>query len=84
MLQSMRSAAKWVWVFLFVAFVGGFLLAETSGLLGTSRITPDTPVATVNGEDIRYTDWLRTSQMLSQQRTEQTGQGMTADDQARI
>lgn len=84
MLQSMRSAAKWVWVFLFVAFVGGFLLAETSGLLGTSRITPDTPVATVNGEDIRYTDWLRASQTLQQQRTEQTGQGMTADDQARI
>ena len=25
MLQSMRSAAKWIWWFVFIAFVGGFL-----------------------------------------------------------
>src|SRR5687768_7299904 len=44
-LQSMRSSAKYIWIFLIVFFVGGFLLAETSGLLGVGQITPNTAVA---------------------------------------
>ena len=39
MLQSMRSSAKYIWIFLVIFFVGGFLLAETSGLLGRAPVT---------------------------------------------
>ena len=57
MLQQMRSAAKWVWLFVAVAFVGGFLVVETSGLLGSAPLTPTTAVAEVNGREILYNDW---------------------------
>ena len=58
MLQAMRgNAAKYlIWGFIAVTFVGGFLLYETSGLMGRDAITPNTAVATVNGENILYTD----------------------------
>ena len=49
MLQTMRSSAKFVFWILAVAFIGGFLLVETSGLLGRTPVTPTTAVATVNG-----------------------------------
>jgi peptidyl-prolyl cis-trans isomerase D len=79
------NAAKYIiWGFIAVTFIGGFLLYETSGLMGRDAITPNTAVATVNGEDILYTDWLRTAQNLQQQRTAQSGQPVTADDQVRI
>lgn len=69
MLQQMRSAAKWVWIFIVVAFVGGFLLVETSGLLGSSAVTPTSAVAEVNGRDILYTEWQqRVQQAMGQQR----------------
>ena len=58
-LQAMRSSAKFVFWILAVAFIGGFLLVESSGLLDLSAVTPTTAVATVNGTDILYTDWLR-------------------------
>ena len=54
MLQQMRSSAKYIFLFLFLAFVVGFLLYETSGLVGSSPLTATTPVATVNGRDIRF------------------------------
>ena len=57
MLQQMRSAAKYIWLFIVVAFVGGFLLVETSGLLGTAPLTPTTAVAEVNGREILYSEW---------------------------
>ena len=59
MLQVMRSSAKFVFWILAVAFIGGFLLVESSGLLNRGAVTPTTAVATVNGTDILYTDWLR-------------------------
>ena len=43
MLQQMRSAAKWIWIFVFVAFVGVFLLLDTSGLLGRDQVTTSRP-----------------------------------------
>ena len=52
MLQSMRSAAKYIWIILIVAFVGSFLLYETSGLAGRAPVTTTTSIATVNGEEI--------------------------------
>ena len=84
MLQAMRSSAKYVFWILLIAFVGGFLLVESSGLLSRGAVTPTTPVATVNGTDILYTDWLRRSQQLSQQEQQQTGRSLTQDEITRI
>lgn len=68
MLQQMRSAAKYVWLFIVAAFVGGFLLVETSGLLGSAALTPTTAVAEVNGREILYSDWQqRVQQALGNQ-----------------
>ena len=38
-LQQMRSIAKYIWIFLFIAFVGGFLLGDVSGLIGRAPVT---------------------------------------------
>ena len=89
MLQQMRSLAKWVWLFVAVAFVGGFLLVETSGLLGRTTITPTTAVAVVNGREILYTDFINrvNSQVAQEQQAlQQRGstQSLTADDNRRI
>jgi peptidyl-prolyl cis-trans isomerase D len=83
-LQVMRSSAKFVFWILAVAFIGGFLLAESSGLLNRGAVTPTTAVATVNGTDILYTDWLRRSQQLTQQQQQQTGRALTQDEITRI
>ena len=80
MLQTMRSSAKYVFWILGIAFVGGFLLAETSGLLNRSAITPTTAVASVNGTDILYTDWQRRAQQLAQQEQQQSGRSLTQDE----
>ena len=84
MLQVMRSSAKFVFWILAVAFIGGFLLAESSGLLNRGSVTPTTAVATVNGTDILYTDWLRRSQQLTQQQQQQSGQALTQDAITRL
>jgi peptidyl-prolyl cis-trans isomerase D len=78
-LQQMRSAAKYVWLFVAVAFIGGFLLAETSGLLGITPLTPTTPVAEVNGREILYTDWQQRVQQVMQQQQQQ-GRSLTQDE----
>ena len=83
MLQTMRSSAKFVFWILAVAFIGGFLLVETSGLLGSSPVTPTTAVATVNGRDILYTDWQRRSQQLMQQE-QQAGRTLSQDELRRV
>jgi parvulin-like peptidyl-prolyl isomerase len=80
----MRSSAKFVFWILAVAFIGGFLLAESSGLLNRGAVTPTTAVATVNGTDILYTDWLRRSQQLTQQQQQQSGQALTQDAITRL
>jgi peptidyl-prolyl cis-trans isomerase D len=83
-LQVMRSSAKWVFWILAVAFIGGFLLVESSGLLGRSAVGPTSAVATVNGTDILYTDWQRRSSQLMQQEQQQAGHTLTQDEQRRI
>ena len=80
----MRSAAKYIWIFIFIAFVGGFLLAETSGLLGRAPVTTSTIVATVNGEDIPYMVWANTSAALAQQQEQQSGRSLTMDERAEV
>ena len=84
MLQTMRSSAKIVMWILLVSFVGGFLLVESSGLLGRTPVTPTTAVATVNGSDILYTDWQRRSQELIQQQQQQSGRSLTQDEVNRL
>jgi len=49
-MQQMRSSAKYIWIFIVILFVGGFLLMQTSGLLGRAPVTTSTAVAKVNGE----------------------------------
>jgi peptidyl-prolyl cis-trans isomerase D len=84
-LQQMRSLAKYVWLLVALAFVGGFLLVETSGLLGRTAITPTTAVATVNGRDILYTDYLaRVQQQIQQEQQRNSGRSLTQDDDRRI
>jgi peptidyl-prolyl cis-trans isomerase D len=85
----MRSLAKWVWLLVAVAFVGGFLLVETSGLLGRTPITSTTAVAVVNGRDILYQDYQRAVQERIQQEQQQlqqrgSNQTLTQDDDRRI
>ena len=80
MLQTMRSSAKFVFWILAFAFIGGFLLVESSGLLNRGAVTPTTAVATVNGTDILYTDWLRRAQQMTQQQQQQTGRSLTQDE----
>lgn len=80
MLRAMRSAARYTWIFLAVAFVGGFLLYESSGLFGRAPVTSTTAVATVNGEDILVTTWQQLSQQLEQQQTQSTGQSVSLDE----
>ena len=84
MLQQMRSAAKWIWIFVFVAFVGGFLLLDTSGLLGREQVTTSTIVASVNGTDIPYITWMNVSNALAQQREQQMGRGLDGDERRAI
>ena len=84
MLQVMRSSAKYVFWILAVAFIGGFLLVESSGLLGRSAVGPTSAVATVNGTDILYTDWQRRSSQLMQQEQQQAGHTLTQDEQRKI
>jgi peptidyl-prolyl cis-trans isomerase D len=75
----MRSAAKWIWIFVFASFVGVFLLLDTSGLLGRDQVTTTSVVATVNGTDIPYLTWINVSNAISQQREEQIGRGLNGD-----
>lgn len=80
MLQSMRSAAKYIWIVLIVAFVGSFLLYETSGLAGRAPVTTTTSIATVNGEEILLTTWQNAVTQLEQQQQQQLGRGITLDE----
>lgn len=84
MLQQMRSAAKWIWIFIVVAFVGGFLFVETSGLLGRDQVTTSSIVAEVNGTDIPYLTWVNVSNALAQQREQQMGRGLNGDERRAI
>jgi len=83
-LQAMRSSAKFVFWILAIAFIGGFLLFQSSGLIGRAAVTPTTAVATVNGTDILYTDWQRRSSQLIQEAQQQNGQTLSQDEQQRL
>lgn len=84
MLQSMRSSAKYIWVFIVLVFVGVFLFTETSGLLGRAPITPGTAVAEVNGQDIAYTTWVQAAQQRIQQEEQARGRSLSLDEQEQL
>jgi peptidyl-prolyl cis-trans isomerase D len=78
----MRSAAKYIWIAVAVFFVGGFLLLDTSGLLGIGGggITNATTVASVNGRDIPYATYANATQTLAQQEEQQRGRALSLDE----
>jgi peptidyl-prolyl cis-trans isomerase D len=80
----MRASAKYIWIIIVILFVGGFLLAETSGLLGRSPVTSTTAVATVNGEDILATTWYQATQNLEQEETQRSNQSISLDERQRL
>ncbi|MDP9279922.1 MAG: peptidyl-prolyl cis-trans isomerase [Gemmatimonadota bacterium] len=84
LLQAMRASAKYIWIIIVVLFVGGFLLAQTSGLLGRAPVTTTTAVAKVNGEDILATSWYQVTQNLEQEATQRTNQSISLDDRQRL
>jgi peptidyl-prolyl cis-trans isomerase D len=84
LLQAMRASAKYIWIIIVVLFVGGFLLAQTSGLLGRAPVTSTTAVASVNGQDILATTWYQTTQNLEQQATQASNQSITLDERHRL
>jgi peptidyl-prolyl cis-trans isomerase D len=82
-MEWMRRFAPVVFLIIAVTFVGGFLLVESSGLLGRGALTPTTAVASVNGEDILATRWFALTQQFEQAEM-QDGRTLTLDDRERI
>src|SRR6266480_5854296 len=80
----MRASAKYIWIIIVVLFIGGFLLAQTSGLLGRAPVTNTTAVASVNGEDILATTWYQTTQNLEQEATQRGNQSISLDERQRL
>ena len=82
-LQSLRSSAKYIFWFILITFVGGFLLAETSGLLGRG-VTANSTVASVNGRDVSYELYSRVVQNAEQEQSERLGRALTLDERNQI
>lgn len=80
----MRNNAKWIWLVIVVAFVGGFLLYQTSGLAGRAAVTSSTAVGKVNGTEISYMGWQNAASQLEQQQEQQLGRGLTLDERAQL
>jgi peptidyl-prolyl cis-trans isomerase D len=80
----MRASAKYIWIIIVVVFVGGFLLAQTSGLLGRAPVTNTTAVATVNREDILASTWYQATQNLEQDETQRSTQPISLDQRQRL
>jgi peptidyl-prolyl cis-trans isomerase D len=80
----MRSSAKWIWLLIFAAFVGGFLVFQSSGLLGRGPVTTTTYVAKVNGQEIPYLTYTNASQQMAQQQEQQSGHGLTLDERRQV
>jgi peptidyl-prolyl cis-trans isomerase D len=85
-LQQLRSRSGWIWAIVFLFFVVGFLLADTSGLLGlgSAPITNNTVVAKVNGQDIPWLTWQNLANQLQQQQEQSGGRGLNLDERQRV
>ncbi|MGQ0646721.1 MAG: peptidyl-prolyl cis-trans isomerase [Gemmatimonadaceae bacterium] len=86
MLQQLRSKSLVIWAVVFVFFVVGFLLADTSGLLGLgpAPITNSTAVAKVNGTEIPWMAWQNLANQLQQSEERNTGRGLSLDERQRV
>src|SRR4051812_16937199 len=80
----MRSAAKYVWIIIAVTFVGGFLFAQASGLLGRAPVTTTTAVAKVTGAETLSRAGRGAVQSRSQQASQQMGRALTLDEENRL
>ncbi len=80
----MRGLAKYIWFLIFIAFVGGFLLGDVSGLLGRSPVTPTTVVAKVNGDEIPYLVWQQLSAQLATDQERRTGRSLNLDERQQL
>jgi len=80
----MRGLAKYIWVFVALVFVGGFLLYETSGLMGRTPVTATTAVAVVNGHELSYRDYLARVQTEIQNAQQREGRTLSQDDTRRL
>ncbi len=80
----MRSLAKYIWVVVALVFVGGFLLYQTSGLMGRTPVTATTAVAIVNGHEIPYRDFQLRVQNDIQQAQSRQGKTLNQDDTRQI
>ncbi|MEO7084459.1 MAG: peptidyl-prolyl cis-trans isomerase [Gemmatimonadaceae bacterium] len=85
MLHQMRSLAKYVWLLVALAFVGGFLLYQTSGLIGRTPVTASTAVAVVNGTEISYSAYqARVQNEIQSEQQRSGGRTLSEDDTRRI
>jgi peptidyl-prolyl cis-trans isomerase D len=80
----MRSAGKYIMGILFIAFVGGYLLVDTAGLLGVQPVTQGTVVGKVNGTEITYVAWLNATNNLVAERESQQGRTLDLDERAQL
>ena len=80
----MRGLAKYIWVLVALVFVGGFLLYETSGLMGRTPVTASTAVAVVNGQEIPYTVFMTRVQNEIQSQQQRERRTLSQDDTRRI
>jgi hypothetical protein len=85
-LQQLRSKSLVIWAIVFVFFVVGFLMADTSGLLGLggTQITNSTAVAKVNGTEIPWLTWQNLTNQLAQNEEQTSGRGLSLDERQRI
>jgi peptidyl-prolyl cis-trans isomerase D len=83
-LQSMRSAARYIWIVIAALFLIGFVFYQQSGL-SDQKVTAGTTVAKVNGTSIPYIEFEQVAQ--NRIRQEQEGAGgrtLTLDQERRI
>jgi peptidyl-prolyl cis-trans isomerase D len=80
----MRSASKIIFILMAISFVVGFLLLETSGILNSSAVTPSTAVATVNGQDILYTQWQQQVSQAAEQERARRGRSLNGDEMQQL
>ena len=81
MLQQMRGGAKYIWLAIFIFFVVGFLLYQTSGLSTQATNTTSTVVASVNGEKILLAEWQAQLSRREQEAQQRTGRSLNLDEQ---
>jgi peptidyl-prolyl cis-trans isomerase D len=80
----MRGGAKYIWLAIFIFFVVGFLLYQTSGLSTRSSNTTSTVVASVNGEKILLANWQAQLSRREQEVQQRSGRALTLDEQKRV